>query len=324
MVSAGRGSRAEPVPTDMAAAFGTLTGLDLGGILVHRGPEVSEQARAYRARAFTRSGEIFLPDEAGPIEHGESRALVAHELAHVVQQRVLARALPDEDSPDGQELESEAVSAERWHRHGGDPPPRLAHLPVAALLARTAGPGVPGHGVPVTGDGTIWSASTGWSSSAGWSSSSGASGQAAAGGVQRAGGDDRAVASAVPAQTVPAQTVTAWQGTGGTIPASLIDGASGGGHAAVPAVASGDGGTNGPASTAPAQTDGQPAETPANREEPAERERKSKKDVKRPADLDDPASLDELAAKVYPRLRRLLRGELITDRERAGLLADLS
>jgi hypothetical protein len=41
------------------------------------------------------------------------------------------------------------------------------------------------------------------------------------------------------------------------------------------------------------------------------------------ADLNDPASLDELARKVYPRLRRLLRAELLVDRERAGLLGEL-
>ena len=311
----------------MAATFGALTGLDLGGIRVHRGPGVSEQAQAYRARAFTRSGEIFLPDEAGPIEHGESRALVAHELAHVVQQRVLAPSLPDEDSPDGRELESEAVSAERWYRLGGNPPARLAHLPVAALLARNAGQAVTGNGVPATGIST------------GWSSDAGASGPAAASGVQRLGGQDRAAAAtvpsqavpsqAVPSQAVPSQTVTAWQEPGA--PAPVVNGANGGGHA----VSSGDGGTNEPVNPASAQTGGQPGATPAGQEEPhgktdgkpdgqEEPHGKPEKDKKRPADLDDPASLDELATKVYPRLRRLLRGELITDRERAGLLGDFS
>jgi len=43
----------------------------------------------------------------------------------------------------------------------------------------------------------------------------------------------------------------------------------------------------------------------------------------RPADLDDPVSLDELADKVYRRFRRLLRGELLADHERAGLLGEL-
>ena len=42
----------------------------------------------------------------------------------------------------------------------------------------------------------------------------------------------------------------------------------------------------------------------------------------RPDALDDPVELDELAAKLYRRMRSLLRLELIVDRERAGLLTD--
>jgi hypothetical protein len=53
-------------------------------------------------------------------------------------------------------------------------------------------------------------------------------------------------------------------------------------------------------------------------------ENKPRADDRRPADLDDPTSLDELTRKIYPRLRRLLKGELLADRERAGLLSDFS
>lgn len=42
----------------------------------------------------------------------------------------------------------------------------------------------------------------------------------------------------------------------------------------------------------------------------------------RPLDLDDPAGLDELATRIYPRLHRELRFELLVDRERCGLLSD--
>ncbi len=270
----------------MAAAFGTLTGLDLGGIPVHRGPSVSEQARVHQARAFTRDGEIFLPDEAGPLEHGESRALVAHELAHVVQQRILAPSLPDEDSPDGQRLESEAASAESWYRHGGNPPRRLAHLPIAALLAKNAGRTAGSYGVQGPGGST-----------------------ATTSGVQRQAGEAQAGEAQAATAPVAPHTVAAWPEVGGT-----ADAGGGGGHSAVPATASDHGATNGPA----AHPDGQPEsaqEGPTNRAE---------KPGKRLADLDDPVSLDELARKVYPRLRRLLRVELLADRERAGLLGDLS
>lgn len=280
----------------MAAAFGALTGLDLGGVPVHRGPSVSEQARVHQARAFTRDGEIFLPDEAGPLEHGESRALVAHELVHVVQQRILAPSVPDEDSPDGQRLESEAASAESWYRHGGNPPPRLAHLPIAALLAKNAGRTAGGYGVQGPGGST-----------------------GTATGVQRQGGEAQGGEAQAATAPVAPQTVAAWPEAGGTSALGTADaGGGGGGHSAVPATAAGHGGTNGPADPVAAHPDGQPEsaqEGPTNREE---------KPGKRLADLDDPVSLDELARKVYPRLRRLLRVELLADRERAGLLGDLS
>ncbi|MGD0556578.1 MAG: DUF4157 domain-containing protein [Streptosporangiaceae bacterium] len=285
----------------MAAAFGTLTGLDLGGVPVHRGPSVSEQARVHQARAFTRDGEIFLPDEAGPLEHGESRALVAHELAHVVQQRILAPSLPDEDSPDGQQLESEAASAESWYRHGGNPPPRLAHLPIAALLAKNAGR-TAGGGYGVQGPG----GSTG----------TGSASPATTSGVQRQGGE----AQAATAPVAP-HTVAAWPEVGGTTALGTAEaggpdaGGGGGSHSAVPATAAGHDGTNGPVAAHPDGHAESAQEGPTNREE---------KPGKRVADLDDPVSLDELARKVYPRLRRLLRVELLADRERAGLLGDLS
>jgi hypothetical protein len=44
--------------------------------------------------------------------------------------------------------------------------------------------------------------------------------------------------------------------------------------------------------------------------------------AQRPANLDNVLDMEELAVKVYQRLRGLLRGELIVDRERAGLLTD--
>jgi hypothetical protein len=44
--------------------------------------------------------------------------------------------------------------------------------------------------------------------------------------------------------------------------------------------------------------------------------------AQRPANLDNVLDMEELAVKLYHRLRGLLRGELIVDRERAGLLTD--
>jgi Domain of unknown function (DUF4157) len=274
-----------------------LTGLDVAGIPVHRGPAVSEQARAYQARAFTRGGEIFLPDEAGPLEHSETRALLAHELTHAIQQRILSPSLPDESSPHGQELESDASHAEQWYRSGGSTPLRLAHLPVAALLAE--------H------EGLLTAARR---------SSALPSEPAATSGVQRQADEyplaDPAAAAgqeAGPTSSPGVPAVVTATGDLGLPPGST-------GLAWTP-----DG--MGPASQELAiAPDGQA--TGSGRKELDELAEHSERLVElageRPADLDDDVCLDELASKVYPRLRSMLRGELLVDRERAGLLADIS
>jgi hypothetical protein len=63
----------------LEAALGT----DLGGIRVHRGKASARAARAIGARAFTRGRDIWL----GARERADDLALMAHEVAHVVQQR---------------------------------------------------------------------------------------------------------------------------------------------------------------------------------------------------------------------------------------------
>jgi hypothetical protein len=289
------------VPAEVAGPFQAVTGLDVGGVRVHRGPAVSEQARAYRARAFTRGGEIFLPDEAGPLGHGDTQALLAHELTHAIQQRLLAPSLPGEGSAYGQQLEDEASTAEQWYRSGHNAPLRLAHLPVAALLAEHEGLLTAARRSPAAASGTAWP------------SSGLPSGPAATSGVQRQGGEHS------PAE--PAASATQESGP-----------ASGAGVTAAGELGSPAGLTG--LAVAPASQE--LAVTPGGQATGAETGRKELDELaehaerliemagERPADLDDPADLDELASKVYPRLRRMLRGELLVDRERAGLLADLS
>jgi hypothetical protein len=199
---------------------------------------------------------------------------VAHELTHVVQQRVLAPSLPSEDSPDGQELENEAVVAERWFRRGGTPPPRLAHLPITALLARHARPGPE---------------RTGPASHTARTADSTRPQPMAETGVQRLNVRDQAGPSAV--------------ATTATVAAS---------------------GNAGPPSVGPTSINGSADSAPTHAARPPEDSIKPRADDRRPADLDDPTSLDELTRKIYPRLRRLLKGELLADRERAGLLSDFS
>ena len=139
------GRRPEPkqtpaIPTDLASALRGPHQVDVAAIPVHRGPAVSAEARTLGARAFTRGGEVFLPDEAGPIGSPMARGLLAHELVHAVQQRTLGPSLPSISTPAGAALEADAVAAE--HTHGATPPAPLVHPVLTQVIshaARTAG-----------------------------------------------------------------------------------------------------------------------------------------------------------------------------------------
>jgi hypothetical protein len=124
------------VPTDLASALRGPHSVDVSAIPVHRGPAVSAEARSLGARAFTRGGEVFLPDDAGPIDSPKARGLLAHELVHAVQQRTLGHALPSSSTVAGAELEAEAVAVE--HQHSGHSAPPMVHPSVPRMLTHAA------------------------------------------------------------------------------------------------------------------------------------------------------------------------------------------
>lgn len=128
--------RAAAVPTDLASALRGPHSVDVSAIPVHRGPTVSAEARSLGARAFTRGGEVFLPDEAGPIDSPKARGLLAHELVHAVQQRTLGHALPSSSTVAGAQLEAEAVAVE--HQHSGHSAPPMVHPSVPRMLNQAA------------------------------------------------------------------------------------------------------------------------------------------------------------------------------------------
>lgn len=82
-------------------------------VKVHRGTIASELAGSLDARAFTYQGEIYLPSSAGQMGSPAARALIAHEMTHVVQQRAYGSRLPQEHTSHGQDLERRAAAAER-------------------------------------------------------------------------------------------------------------------------------------------------------------------------------------------------------------------
>lgn len=118
-----------PVPLTVVSLFRQELGVDVSQVPVHRGRAVSRNAAAIGARAYTRAGQVFIPDEAGDLDARPGRALLGHELAHAVQQRVLGRFAPAEESADGKALEHAAVNVERW-LEGGPRPATLLHRPL--------------------------------------------------------------------------------------------------------------------------------------------------------------------------------------------------
>lgn len=111
----------EVAPPALAEAVRREQGVDVSDVPIHRGPEATAAAQALGARALARDGEVLLPSEAGPLDRPVARGLLAHELTHAAQQRVLGAGLPAEDSAAGMALEAEAVAAERRARGLGTP-----------------------------------------------------------------------------------------------------------------------------------------------------------------------------------------------------------
>jgi len=79
-------SAGEPLPGELRQQAETAFGADLAEVRVHRDPPAWSAARAEQARAFTAGRDIFLAEGQWQPSSSEGRALVYHELAHVLQQ----------------------------------------------------------------------------------------------------------------------------------------------------------------------------------------------------------------------------------------------
>lgn len=91
--------------THMEGAFGTR----FDAVRVHTDGEAQHLNRSISARAFTTGNDIFLGERADPGD----RALLAHELTHVVQQRSMSTGGPMTVGPAGDhhEQQADAVAA---------------------------------------------------------------------------------------------------------------------------------------------------------------------------------------------------------------------
>ncbi len=76
----------EPLPVSTQTFMERRFGRDFSAVRIHTGPAAADAAAALRARAFTLGTNVaFASNEYAPSTEG-GRRLVAHELAHVVQQ----------------------------------------------------------------------------------------------------------------------------------------------------------------------------------------------------------------------------------------------
>lgn len=76
----------QPLPSTARAFFEPKFGHDFGQVRVHTDARAAETARAINARAFTAGKAIFFGAGQYAPESGAGQRLLAHELAHVVQQ----------------------------------------------------------------------------------------------------------------------------------------------------------------------------------------------------------------------------------------------
>jgi LysM repeat protein len=141
-------SPGEPLDPATRAAMGAAYGFDFSRVRVHAGPRAAASARALDAAAYTVGSHVVLRSgdppglgtKAGPSGEPPSRSpgwrLLAHELAHVVQQR----GLPDD--PDHLELGAPDDRHERQADAAaatlatGWAPPALSPLPARGRVQR--------------------------------------------------------------------------------------------------------------------------------------------------------------------------------------------
>jgi hypothetical protein len=75
------------LPSDLRALFERSLGADLGNIRVHTGAEADAAARSAGALAFAKGSDIYFAEGHYDPTSSEGRLLLAHEVAHTVQQQ---------------------------------------------------------------------------------------------------------------------------------------------------------------------------------------------------------------------------------------------
>ncbi len=107
------GSREQPLDRETRNFFEPRLGYDLGRVRIHTGAMAENSAKAINAKAYTLGGDIVFGSGEYKPESNAGRRLIAHELAHIIQQTEHINRQGDMDA--------------------GVPEPRDAGVPVAGV-----------------------------------------------------------------------------------------------------------------------------------------------------------------------------------------------
>ncbi len=91
-----------PLPGELKRSMEDRFGADFGTVRIHTGPRAAALSRALAAKAFTVGRDVFFGSGRFAPASPSGRALVAHELAHTVQQRDAGRALSIQRDEEGE------------------------------------------------------------------------------------------------------------------------------------------------------------------------------------------------------------------------------
>jgi hypothetical protein len=110
---AAAGPSGQRLRSDVAETAGSALGDSFADVRIHADDHAAALSRAVSARAFTVGRDIFFGSGEYRPETADGRALLTHELAHVVQQRGAPSSGPLQVSHPGDPLELEADAASR-------------------------------------------------------------------------------------------------------------------------------------------------------------------------------------------------------------------
>jgi hypothetical protein len=77
--------KGKPLPAQANHFFSSRMGYDFSDVKVHNDKEAAESAKAINAKAYTVGNNVVFNEGQYSIESGEGKRLMAHELAHVMQ-----------------------------------------------------------------------------------------------------------------------------------------------------------------------------------------------------------------------------------------------